>query len=323
MDGENPISLRRYWQPRYWPLWLLLGLIRLAARGPLAPQVRIMRKIGWVLGLAKHRTYRIAQRNLELCFPDLSAHERRRLLKAHFESLGASLPETAAGWFAPLEKLRALIRVEGAEHLHEALASGRGVILYSAHFTMLELGAAILGDVCRDYCAMYHPPANGLLDAIMRRGRGRFVKELIPRDNVRALLRNLKAGAVVVYLPDQTHVGSQSSLLPFFGEMAVTNTATSKLARLSGAVVIPYFFRRLPGDASYVVNIGPAIADFPTEDPREDTLRLVQRLEDYVRLAPEQYLWTYKKFRGRPATYPDAYAGLSRPLGNVRPRTGA
>jgi len=322
MDRENPISLRRYWQPRYWPLWLLLGIMLLAARGPLALQVRIMRKIGWVLGLARRKTYRIAQRNLELCFPDLSTGERKRLLRAHFESLGASLPETATGWFAPLEKLRRLIRVEGAEHLHEALASGRGVILYSAHFTMLELGAAILGDVCRNYCAMYHPPANGLLDAIMRRGRGRFLKELIPRDNVRALLKNLKAGTAVVYLPDQTHVGSQSSLLPFFGEMAVTNTATSKLARLSGAVVIPYFFRRLPGDAGYVVNIGPAIPDFPTDDPCEDTRKLVQRLEDYIRLAPEQYLWTYKKFRGRPATYPDAYAGLGRPQRNARSVTG-
>lgn len=318
MDSANPISLRRYWQPRYWPLWLLLALMRLAARLPLAGQVRVMRRIGWLLGIARRRTYRVAQRNLELCFPGLSAIERQRVLRGHFESLGASLPEIAAGWFAPLDTLRRLVRVEGDEHIQAALATGRGVILFAAHFTTLELCSAMLTDICPRCSAMYHPPGNSLLDAIIRRGRGRFLKEMIPRNNVRALIRKLKEGAVVVYLPDQTHVGSQSSMLPFFGEMAVTNTATSRLAKLSGAIVIPFFFRRLPDEARYVVNIGPAMADFPSDDPLEDTRRLMQRLEDYIRLAPEQYLWTYKKFRGRPAAYPDAYAGLNRPVDHSR-----
>jgi KDO2-lipid IV(A) lauroyltransferase len=88
----------------------------------------------------------------------------------------------------------------------------------------------------------------------------------------------------------------------------VTNTATSKLAQLSGAVVLPYFFRRLEDDSGYVVNIAPPLPDFPTEDAATDTQRLVALLEDYIRLAPDQYLWTYRKFKGRPSGYADVYS---------------
>ena len=111
----------------------------------------------------------------------------------------------------------------------------------------------------------------------------------------------------VGYMPDQTYLGNQSELLPFFGEPAVTNTATSKIAAISGAAVLPYFFRRLPtGD--YRVDIGAPLADFPSESQTHDTQRLFGLLEDYIRLAPEQYLWLYKKFKGRPAPFPDPYA---------------
>jgi KDO2-lipid IV(A) lauroyltransferase len=108
-------------------------------------------------------------------------------------------------------------------------------------------------------------------------------------------------------MPDQTYLGKQSALLPFFGEPAVTNTATSKLAALSGATVLPYFFRRLPG-GGYQVDILPALDSFPSDDTAADTRRIVALLERYILLAPEQYLWLYKKFKGRPAPLPDAYA---------------
>jgi KDO2-lipid IV(A) lauroyltransferase len=154
---------------------------------------------------------------------------------------------------------------------------------------------------------MYRPQRNAMMDMMIRRGRHRFAREQIPRDNVRALLRNLRDNYAVVYLPDQTTLGKQSELLPFFGEPAVTNTATSKLASISGATVLPYFFRRLPG-GDYRVDIGPPVEGLPSDSATRDTERLFARLEDYIRLAPEQYLWLYKKFKGRPPPYPDVYA---------------
>jgi KDO2-lipid IV(A) lauroyltransferase len=108
-------------------------------------------------------------------------------------------------------------------------------------------------------------------------------------------------------MPDQTYVGNQSVLLPFFGEPAMTNVATSKLARLSGAAVVPYLFRRLPGAGGYVVTIMPPLETVPGEDAVAGTRRWVATLEQYIRLAPEQYLWLYKKFKGRPAPLANLY----------------
>jgi KDO2-lipid IV(A) lauroyltransferase len=84
----------------------------------------------------------------------------------------------------------------------------------------------------------------------------------------------------------------------------VTNTATSKLAAISGAAVLTYFFRRLPS-GDYRVDIGEPLADFPSGSTTRDTQRLFGLLEDYIRLAPEQYLWLYKKFKSRPAPLSD------------------
>jgi KDO2-lipid IV(A) lauroyltransferase len=282
-------------------------VLRAAAPWPVRLQVRTAKRLGRMLVPLRRRQLAIAARNLQVCFPELSAAERSRLLTRHAESLGASFAEMAIGWFAPIDRLRRHIRVEGREHLEKAFSQGKGVILYAAHFTTLEIGVSILEDLPGSFSCMYRPQRNPMLDAMIRRGRSRFAREQIPRDDVRALLRNLALNRAVVYIPDQTYLGRQSALLPFFGEMAVTNIATGKLARLSGAPVLPYFFRRLPDDVSYLVEIGPPLDGFPSRDPLEDTRRLTALLEAYIREAPEQYLWTYRKFKGRPQPMPDVY----------------
>lgn len=288
-------------------MWLLLALLHLAARLPRRAQLTLGRNLGRLLRLLKRREYRVARRNLELCFKESSAAERQRLLDRHFEAVGMSFVEMGMGWFTPLERLLARVAIAGREHLDEALARGKGALLFAAHFTTLEVGVAVLEALVENCSCMYRPQRNAMMDTMIRRGRYRFAKEQIPRDNVRALLRNLRANYAVVYLPDQTYLGKQSELLPFFGEPAVTNTATSKLAAISGATLLPYFFRRL-ADGTYRVDIGPPLEDFPSDSASRDTLRLVALLEQYIRLAPEQYLWLYKKFKGRPPPLPDVYA---------------
>jgi len=274
---------------------------------PFRWQVAIGKKFGRFLGLVLRKKSRIALRNLEICFPELTDAERARLRDRHFEALGVSLAEFGLAWYAPIGHLRKLIRVEGRENLERARQKGNGVILYVAHFTCLEIGVSILEDLGPRCSAMYTPQGNAMIDTMIRRGRRRTVKELIPKDNVRVLLRSLRNNATVIYLPDHANVGSRSALLPFFGEPALTTTATSKLAKLSGATVLAYFFRRLPDDSGYVVNIAPPLPNFPSDDPVHDTRRLVAQLEDYIRIAPEQYVWTYRRFKGRPSSYPDIY----------------
>lgn len=307
MNYPSDLSLAPFWAPRHWPTWALLGFMHAAAKLPRSWQLRTGRFLGRLLRRVKRREQRVAQRNIELCFGSLSAADRQQLLDRHFDALGMSFVEMGIGWFTPIEQLLERVAVHGREHLDQALARGHGVLLFSAHFTTLEVGVAVLEALAPRVSCMYRPQRNSMMDVIIRRGRHRFAKEQIPRDNVRALLRNLRDNYAVVYLPDQTYLGKQSELLPFFGEPAVTNTATSKLASISGATVLPYFFRRLP-DGDYRVDIGPPLGDFPSDAAAHDTQRLFGLLEQYIRLAPEQYLWLYKKFKGRPAPLPDVYA---------------
>ena len=304
---QNELSLARFWSPRYWPTWCLWLWLRCSVYLPLRWQIAIAKRFGRFMRFVLRERPRAALRNLEVCFAELTDAERAELVDRHFEALGISLVEMALGWFAPVDRLRKLIRVEGREYLERARQEGNGVILYTAHFTCLEIGVSILQDLGPRCSAMYRPQRNAMVDTMLRRGRQRAIHESIPRDNIRALVRSLRNNATVVYLPDHAYGGSNSELLSFFGEPALTTTATSKLAKLSGATVLAYFFHRLPDDSGYVVNIAPPLPDFPSDDPITDTRRLVAQLEDYIRVAPEQYLWTYRRFKGRPASYPDVY----------------
>ena len=306
MTADASLSLRPFWRPRFWPTWLLWLALRIVAVLPFAWQMRLGRRIGRLLG-RRRRERAIARRNLEICFPALGAAEREALLAKHFESVGLSLVEMAIGWYSPLAKLKRIVEVRGREHLDEALACGRGVIALGAHFTPLEVGVAIIEDFGVRCSCMYRAQRNAMMDVMIRRGRSRFAAQQIPRDNVRAMLKSLKRNVLFLYLPDQTHLGNQSALVPFFGEIAITNVATSKLARMSGAAVLTYFFRRREDDSGYVVEIGAPLTDFPSEDAVRDTGRFVALLERQIERAPDQYLWIYKKFKRRPAPLRDPY----------------
>ncbi len=307
MTPSDELSLSRFRAPRYWPAWLLWLLMRSVVLLPFRWQIRIGKALGRLAGRFNTRERRNALRNLEVCFPELSVEQRQTLLRQHFEAIGASFVEMGLGWFAPIERLRRLVVINGREHMEKVVRDGRGAIIFTAHFTTIETCCALFQDLIPGCVFMYRPQDNAFVDTMIRRGRSRFAGEQIPRDNVRALLRALKNRKIIAYVPDQSYVGNQGVLLPFFGEPAISNVATSKFARLSGAPVLTYFFRRLPDDSGYVIDISPPLQGFPADDPVEDTRRLNQLLEDYIRRAPDQYLWTYRKFKGRPPPYPDLY----------------
>ena len=255
------------------------------------------------------RQRHVARRNLELCFPSLTPTQRERLLKRQFESVGMSIAEIAFAWFAADHRIRERFAVRGLEHVTEALAKGNGAILYTGHFTSLEICGRPLRLALPTFTVMFSHRSNGLLDEIQRRGRLRVAHEAVPSDNVRALLRALRHNAAVWYAPDQMH--AHGELVPFFGEPAMTSLATSKLARLSGAPVVPFSYRRSDERGHYELEFHAPVRGLPTADALADTRSLVCRLEDFVRAAPEQYQWLHRRFKGRPADWPDAYRASS------------
>ena len=277
---------------------------------PIGGALLIHRWIGRVTHRVARRQRLIVQRNLELCFPDLSKKEREALAKRTFESLSAYFAECAFAWFCSDRRLEPLFDVYGIDHLRTALAKGRGVILYTGHFTTLEICGRALKRLTPNFACMFAPRSNALMEEMQRRGRTRIAHESVPHDNVRMMLRSLQRNAAVWYAPDQFYAGGE--LVPFFNQLALTNTSTSKLARMTGATVVPFSYRRRDGEARYEIRFQAPLEDFPTEDANADTCRLVRVLEGFVRACPDQYLWNHRRFKGRPAPLPDLYANCRR-----------
>ena len=262
--------------------------------------------VGRVLEQTMPRRRHIARVNLARCFPTLSRTELEAELKRHFDSLGMGFIETGAAWWAAERRLRPLATVVGLEHLHHALQRGRGVLLVTGHFTTFELGLRLLS-FHTPVDMLYRPHNNPLMERMISRGRLGHVRKLIPRSDMRGLLNSLAENMPVWYAPDQNYGRKQSCFVPFFAELAATITATSRIARLSGATIIPYYPLRLPGDRGYQLTILQGLADFPSGDDVADARQLNALLEAQILHATDQYLWIHRRFKTRPEEGENVY----------------
>lgn len=292
--------------PQYWPTWIGLSMLRAIEPLPYPFLMAFGRTIGRIVRRLPLPFARIARVNLQLCMPELSEAEREKLLNRHFETLGMALLETAMAWWSSDARIRRLSQIEGMEHLEKALSQGKGALLWSAHFTNLEIGCRAL-NVRTLINIMYRPTSNPVMTFFLARNRAHHVKRAIQRDDIRTLIGALKDNEVVWYASDQAYRKKGAQMVPFFGIPAATNTATSRLARMTQAPVLPYFSERLPNNAGYRTVIHPPFENFPSDDPAADALRYHHAIEAHIREVPDQYLWIHRRFKGLSAEYPNYY----------------
>lgn len=282
----------------------LLWLLRFLPLPVLAP-------IGESIGLAAYALVRrrrfICLRNLELCFPDKSLHERRALARRHFRWLGRSYVERGLLWWASEARLRRLLQVEGVEHI---TAEQRPVILLAPHFLGLDAGGTRL-NMEFPAVSMYARQKNAYVNALLVKYRNRFkpVTLVSRQEGLRPVIRGLRQGLLFYYLPDMDLGARDSIFVPFFGISAATVPALSRLAEMTGAAVVPVVTQILPGGGGYVVRVHPAWKDFPAGDVAADTRRMNAWIEERARdpgmLA--QYHWTHRRFKTRPPGEPSLY----------------
>ncbi|WP_028240693.1 lipid A biosynthesis lauroyl acyltransferase [Stutzerimonas azotifigens] len=298
---QRPAFRPHFLHPRYWLLWLGLGLLWLLVQLPYRALLKLGRGLGWLMYRFARGRRHIARRNLELCFPQWSAAEREALLRENFASSGIAFFEMAMSWWWPRERLQRLAHIEGLEHLQRLQAEGQGVILMALHFTTLEIGAALLGQR-QTIDGMYREHKNPVFDYVQRRGRERHNRDAtaIEREDVRAMLKVLRAGRAIWYAPDQDYGRKQSLFVPLFGVTAATVTATTKFARLGKAKVVPFTQERLAGGQGYRLVIHPPLEDFPGESEEADCRRINHWVEEAVSRLPSQYLWAHRRFKTRP-----------------------
>jgi Kdo2-lipid IVA lauroyltransferase/acyltransferase len=293
--------------PRTWAVWPGIALLWLLARLPLSLQRGLGHVLGGLLFLLMRRRRRIAQRNLALCLPLLDPADRQRLLRESFASLGLGAFEFLRAWWGSVAPLRAHSTVEGVEHIEAARAAGRGVLLVSGHFLTLEICGRLLCDHA-PVAGMYRPHRNPAMEWAVRRGRLRYAEAMFGHDELRPAIRHLKQGGILWYAPDQAYRRGEHVLAPFFGQPVQSIVASHQLARMTGAVLIPFFHRRQ--GKGYALRLEAPLADFPSADKAADTARVNAAIEAMIAEAPAEYLWVHDRFkRSPPSASPPSHLG--------------
>lgn len=302
MSLPTPLKDPALWHPRYWGMWLGVLLLWVIAWLPVGLRMRLGAWLGRQMMRRNAKRRRIVEINLSLAFPELDAPARARLARQTFERAGQALLDLGYLWLRSKKALARRWRVHGQEHLDAALASGRAPLVVTGHVVGLDMGAAYLSMACGGGAGPYNPTGKPFLDAWMAHGRTRFGARLMARqEGLRPLVKALKAGTLVYYIPDEDLGPEHAVFAPFFGVSKATIPMLGRLARLGHAQVLPYITRLDPKTGLYHIHIHPPLKDFPSEDAVADTTRMNAALESMIREDPAQYLWSFKLFKTRPA----------------------
>ncbi|MEL0628402.1 LpxL/LpxP family Kdo(2)-lipid IV(A) lauroyl/palmitoleoyl acyltransferase [Psychromonas aquatilis] len=298
----------RFAHPKYWLAWLGIFCLFLSSLLPYSTILIIGRGLGRIAIPFANKRFHTARRNLELCFPELTAEEVDQKVKTNFENTGIALFEIGMAWFWPNWRIRGLSRVRGAEHLDKALREDKGVIFLGAHFLTLEMFGCVAGLHSPSH-AVYRKNSNEVLDYWFYRGRMRHNKAMLDRKDLKSMLRALKKGQTLWYAPDHDYGKHNSNVFaPFFNvEQANTVSGTSTLARIKNTTVIPVFLKRLPKAEGYELVFYEPLTDFPGEDVIEDTTRINQQIEQMIKECDVQYMWLHRRFKTRPEGEPSLY----------------
>ncbi|MDO6678286.1 LpxL/LpxP family Kdo(2)-lipid IV(A) lauroyl/palmitoleoyl acyltransferase [Shewanella sp. 4_MG-2023] len=286
--------------PKHWPLWFGVALMKLTQLLPLRWQMTLGKGLGrLVLKLAASRRH-TAERNFQLCFPYMPAQEREALLKRNFEETGKALFDTINAWWWSDEKVQQHMTIKGDEHVRNTLDNGQGVILFAVHCLPLEMGARMFGQF-QPGIGVYRPHNNPVMEYLQVKGRLRSNKGLVPKRDLRKMVKSLRNPDVIWYTADQDFGRSSAVFIPLYAVPdAATITGATTLAKLGRAKVLPFFVERNNDDTGYNMEILAPLDNFPGENELEDAIRGNKIIEQLIDRNRNQYMWLHRRFKTRP-----------------------
>lgn len=286
--------------PKYWFIWLAVGLLALTVLIlPYRVLLRVGRGLGFVvIKLAKSRVM-IVLRNLTLAFPDMTDIERQKLSEENIKNTGLAIIEMGIAWFWPNWRFKKHLIINNDEEILSLEQEGKGVLLVAVHALNLEITARAFTLFAPGY-GVYRPHSNPAYDFIQHWGRTHHGNKMIDRKDVKGMLRVLRNGDRLWYLPDQDYGFEHAVFVPFFGvEDAATTSGTSVLVDASKcAVITASSFRQ---HDIYTLEIDNDIShEFPRRDP-EGAARVMNRaLEKVILRGLDQWMWLHRRFKTMP-----------------------
>ena len=221
------------------------------------------------------------------------------LVRMSAGQLGRGAAEVVPIWFRPYPQVLRLVQeCVGWEHVEAAIRGGRGILAMTPHLGCFEI-VSLYYAARYPMTVMYRPPRQRWAEALMCAGRARGKITLATADmrGVRLLLAALKRGEAVGILPDQVASKGEGVWADFFGRPAYTPTLPARLAESTGAVVLMMFGERLPHGQGYRVHIQPMPEGALSGDKQVATRTLNATLERLITQYPDQYLWSYNRYK--------------------------
>jgi Kdo2-lipid IVA lauroyltransferase/acyltransferase len=282
-----------------WPFIKILGILP----RPLARALAVF--ISQIVYVLHVRLRRVGMRNLQLAFPEKSEHERKRILRGEFSSLGRQLAELCQFPRYTRQNVNEVVVYDGLENYERAYARGKGVLFLTAHFGGWELSAFAHSLHGHRVNIVMRPMDNPYLDRMLQEYRTMHGNQVVPKDDfVRGLLAAMKAGETVGILMDTNMTPPQGVFVDFFGIAACTASGLARIALRTDAAVVPGFTIWDEELGKYRLRFDPALELVRTGDLEADIVANTQKfttvIEGYVRRYPEQWLWVHRRWKTRP-----------------------
>ncbi|MFM1827752.1 MAG: Lipid biosynthesis lauroyl acyltransferase [Pseudomonadota bacterium] len=285
-------------------LRLVVSVFAVLSYLPLSSRRDLARLLGAIVWLIASRRRQIAITNLRLAFPEWDEQQVKQTAQAHFFCYARAFLDRFVIWRASALQCREMVALEGRENLSPP--GGGPLIILAPHFLGLDVGGVRI-QLEAQIVSMYSRQMNSFLDNLVLSGRARFNDPILIQRNegMLRLAKLVKKGIPAYFLPDMDLGSRDAVFADFMGQKAATVTSLVRLAQLTQATVVPM--------VTWMEETGYRARLYPGwRHPKdEDLLVGVQRMNDFiaerVREAPEQYLWTHRRFKTRPPGEPSVY----------------
>jgi len=280
-------------------LYIIPLLLRLFARLPLPLCHALGALAGRLLYLCRGRERRVTERNLALCYPQLSDQKRQQLARRSLIETAKWAFEVGAVWFRGARwRQRRIVEFRNLNWFTQAAADKeRGLLLLMPHYGNWELAGMWAAEQAPATC-IYRTPRRAALDPLVRRARLAAPQStLVPATarGVLAVLRALKRGEMTIILPDQVPPGEGGVHAEFFGVPAYTQTLVHSLIQKTRPQVLLIYARRI--GARFELGFMRPEEGIYSTDAQESARAMNRTIEKLCALDPAQYQWEYKRFK--------------------------
>ena len=301
-EGYEHQFLKSFLLPKYWGVWLGVLFLVLFAYVPFRVRDKLAAWLGkrvyHYLKKRNKKQYHRALVNLRYCFPNWSEAKREETIEAMFVTVAQTMLGIGEIALRSVKHLQQRSEFSGLEHLTQAKAEGKNIILLVPHTWSIDASGIVLHTYGMPMVSMYNPHRNALVDWLWNATRERFGGKMHTRQNgIKPFLNDVRQGNMGYFLPDEDFGEALSVYADFFATEKATLPGLNKMAKVAKAEVIPMFATYDAEKGKYVMEILPPIDFDGTEQQSARAMNEV--VEYFVEKDPKQYVWILRLLKTR------------------------